>query len=232
MELAKALAGLKTFCESVTTQSRVEMDWLQRENERLRHLLAEHDPLAAAAAATVAPAPAVDQELLEHIALLEDELRAKEAVLAEFQARPPAEVRTTDVDIEDYEAELNEFRRQLEADRHALDGEREQLAVRSAELQDTLRQSELDLSRERAQMARERAQLDRLRVEIRAEIDRAQRDAGVREKLAPVRRLQDEMTERHRLPDSHTPPPADPNDGGSAVLRWRTLLARLNDSPA
>jgi DNA repair exonuclease SbcCD ATPase subunit len=229
MELAKAFAGLKSFCDTIGTQSRAETEWLARENDRLRALLAQENPDAAQASPP--PMPEILHELQERVDLLEEQLREKESVIAEFQAQPPARVPSTDAELEDFEAELNEFRRHLEADRQALDDEREQLAARNVELQETLRQSELDLSRERAQLARERAQLDRLRVEIRQEIDRAQRDAGVREKLAPVRRLQDEMTEKHRLPES-TPPAIEQRDPGSDVLRWRSLLARLSDSPA
>ena len=50
--------------------------------------------------------------------------------------------------------------------------------------------------RSAAEFARERIRLERMREEIRAEADRVQREAGVRENLAPVNKLREEINQK------------------------------------
>jgi chromosome segregation ATPase len=138
-------------------------------------------------------------QLQEQITLIE-ELRQ--------QCQEMADLSPEGRDAADYEAELNEFRRQIESDRQTLNEEIKQLRARNAELNDAAREAELELSRERAQLARERVQLDRMREEIRQALERAQREAGVRELLAPLQRLKDEMAVRHRPPPQPNQTPA------------------------
>jgi hypothetical protein len=128
-------------------------------------------------------------------ALLRELLAEKDALLAELQQRPAARIEE-EFDAESYEAELNQFRRQLEQDRTRLNEEIDQLRGRNQELDETTREMEMEMSRERAELSRERTRLERLREEVRAELERFQRDAGMRERLAPVNRLREELNDR------------------------------------
>jgi len=100
------------------------------------------------------------------------------------------------IDLETYETELNQYRQQLENDRSRLNKEMDALRLRNEELDEATREMEMELSRERAELARERIRLDRLREEVRSETERTQRDAGVRESLAPVQKLRDELNQK------------------------------------
>jgi pSer/pThr/pTyr-binding forkhead associated (FHA) protein len=152
--------------------------------------------------------PAVDAEEVEKlhatVQMLRGLIEEKDALLDELQNRPAHPV--TDSDLAAMESELNGFRRQLEADRKKLSQEIEALRMRNQELDEATRELELEMSRERAELARERQRLERLREEMRAEFEKGQREGGVRERLAPVHRLREEINERRQAPA--TPPPA------------------------
>jgi hypothetical protein len=92
-----------------------------------------------------------------------------------------------------YVRELNAFRLELEADRRELNEQLCQLQSRQAEMEATARDSEMQMSRERAVIARERAELTRLRDEIRLVQDRSAREGGVRERLANLQRLKQQL---------------------------------------
>ena len=77
------------------------------------------------------------------------------------------------------------------------------------------------MSRERAQVARERAQLDRMRDEFRQEVERLQRNAGMQESLASVRKLKSEMSERNRAIDT---PVANGDQSDRVASRWRNFI--------
>jgi adenylate cyclase len=137
------------------------------------------------------------------------------------QGQPAAPRSAHSLDLDSYEAELNRDRQQLEAERGKLNQEIEQLRVRNEELDGATREMEMEMSKERADLARERVRLDRLREEIRSEVERVQRDAGIRETLAPVHKLREELaqkkpgTDGHRGADRLRPVPARPADAGS-----------------
>src|SRR5262249_15867307 len=97
------------------------------------------------------------------------------------------------IDLETYENELNQYRKQIDSDRTRLNNELDQLRQKNAERDEATREMAMELSRERAELARERIRLDRLREEVRTETERMQREAGVRESLAPVQRLREEL---------------------------------------
>jgi hypothetical protein len=79
---------------------------------------------------------------------------------------------------------------------------------------------ELELSRERAELARERQRLDRLREEARLELEKVQREAGVRDRLAPVQKLRDEIAGA-----------ATPAEEAGLTARLRNFRAKLSDAP-
>jgi chromosome segregation ATPase len=102
----------------------------------------------------------------------------------------------TEGDLERYEAELNEFRRQLETDRGKLNAECEMLRERNKELDEAIREMEMEMSKERAELARERIRLERVREEVKHDAERLQRELAVRDSMAPVQKLRDEMMQK------------------------------------
>ena len=177
---------------------------LREENEMLRQLLQEKDKLLDEIRGGAAPAtgelPAEVREQMEaqasELERLKGEVVRLEQQAAEQlqkEAAAPKVPLPEDGDLESYEAELIRDRQQLEADRTALNKEIETLRSRTTELDEATREMEMEMSRERAEMARERMRLDRLRDEIKSEMERLQRDGGVRESLASFQRLREEV---------------------------------------
>ena len=179
---------------------------LREENELLRRLLQEKDRFVeelrsaggTPASGTPPEAQAQTEAQAQELQLLRDQVAKLEKQVQEEQSKqapaddapsPPLD----DVDLDSLEAELRRERRQLEADRVKLNREIESLRTRNTELNEATREMEMELSRERAEMARERMRLDRMREDIKSEMERIQRDGGVRESLANVNRLRDEM---------------------------------------
>src|SRR5262249_16246256 len=222
--LTRMMTELRQIQENVSKQQCEELEALRRENEELRAALELREHQQASAWAD-APAPHADElnELRAGIDDLHRQLQEKDALLHELQEKQanPEDTPQPIGDVDAYEAELNQFRRQLEADRQALNQEIEQMRQRNTELDEATREMELELSRERAELSRERARVDRVREEVRLELDRMQRDNTVRERLAPVNRLKEEMSGR---------PAADENAG--LVARLQGLRGRLTDAPA
>jgi chromosome segregation ATPase len=193
-ELLRMMAELKQLQEVVRSGQAPELEALRRENEELRRNLAERDQAQAAPA--LPPEVVAERDALRaEVDQLRRLVQEKDALLAQLKDRPATAPRTAS-DLETYEAELNQFRLQLEEDRRRLNEELEHVRVRNQELDEANREMELELSRERVDLARERTRLERVRDEARAEMERFQRDAGVWNRLAPVQRLRDELTDR------------------------------------
>jgi hypothetical protein len=149
-------------------------------------------------------------------------MEEKEAALQELQQQvQPRDPETSGFDLAAYETELNRYRQQLETDRAKLNSEIEQLRQRNQELDEATREMEMELSRERAELARERTRLDRMREEVKGELERVQRDGTMRQNLAPVHKLRDEITQRKAGNGAAPQPDDNLND------RLRTLRNRL-----
>jgi chromosome segregation ATPase len=134
--------------------------------------------------------PAIEEsDPAVEILSLRKQLHEKDQLIERLRSQPGQE----SVDNESYEAELTGFRRQLEADRQKLNKETEQVRSRNKELDEATRELELEMSRERAELARERQRLERLRDDTRQELERIQRDAGLRDRLTPVNTLRDQI---------------------------------------
>jgi chromosome segregation ATPase len=211
-------------------QCLAELDVLRMGNECLQQMVAERDEHLGKLTQQLSSAAPENSEVETHlaeVAVLREQLKEKDALLAELRAARPETSPTPSLQDSDrdYEAELTDFRRQLEADRRELNEEIQQLRARNAELNEVVRETELQLSRERAQLARERVQLDRLREEIRQELERDQRTADVRERLAAVERLKEQVAERHRPAATSAAASAAPQPNGSTLARWRSLLS-------
>jgi chromosome segregation ATPase len=192
---------------------------LRKENTDLRQVVAE---LEEQLASRLEKSNETQLGLEEENAELRRAMREKEGFIEELRRSSLHLLENPEArEAADYEAELNEFRKQLESDRQELDVQLEQLRARNAELKEAAREAELEMSRERAQLARERAQLDRMRDEFRQEMDRAQRNAGMHESLASVRKLKNEISERNRAIDA---PASVPEHAERAASRWRSFL--------
>jgi chromosome segregation ATPase len=207
-----------------------ELEVLRMGNECLQQLVAQRDQQLSELNQKLTATPQSGQHTESshaEVEALRQQLEEREALIEELRAaRPEAPVASlAGVSDRDYEAELTEYRRELEADREKLNEEIQHLRARNAELDEAVREAELQLSRERAQLARERVQLDRMREEIRQELERAERDAGVRERLVAVERLKDEMAERHRTPGNGTAASPPQRQTGSPLSSWRSLLS-------
>lgn len=183
-------AKLKTRIRELESQVARSRD-RGNDSELLRHLrlLESEEPGAD---------PAVQARLQGEIDQLNQLLqeREKEIDALKKQATPVAKGTLRESDLENYESELNQYRRQLETDREKLNAEIEQLRERNAELDEAVREMEMEMSRERAELARERTRLDRMREDVRLEMERLQRDGPVRESLASVQKLREEMNQR------------------------------------
>jgi hypothetical protein len=77
-----------------------------------------------------------------------------------------------------------------------LERERKQLKDDEESLMQQMRQMEVGMSRERAELARQRNDFQRLQNDIRHELELAQRDATLRDRLAPLQRRHSEMMNR------------------------------------
>jgi chromosome segregation ATPase len=199
-----------------------ELNLLRRENREMHALLAEletqhHNGTKPASMATAESAAELEQ--------LRAQLQEKDKLIEEMRVDAANDLGGRDP--ETYEAELNKFRRQLEADRKKLNHELEQMRVRNEELDQATREMELEMSRDRADLARERQRLERLREDVRLELERVQRDGGMRDRLAPVQNLRDEINGRRNSTSDQTPKPSKED---ALQGRLRSLRNRMMDS--
>jgi hypothetical protein len=84
--------------------------------------------------------------------------------------------------------ELERERCQLEQERKQLEDDRMQLREDEESMMRQMREMELQMAKERAELARQRNELQRLHSEIRHELELAQRDAAVNERLKMLQR--------------------------------------------
>ncbi len=229
-EMGRLLKDLKQKYQGSHSHCLAELEVLRMGNDCLQQIVAERDQQLGELHQQLTALPQEHRQDETHLAELHDlreHLKEKEALIEQLQAARQETTASSFTDDHDYEAELTDFRRQLEADRQGLNKELEQLRSRNAELHDAARDAELQLSRERAQLARERVELDRMREEIRQQLECTQRDAGVRERLAAVERLKEEMVERQRQPkaDNGITAPFARRKSGSSLTSWRSLLS-------
>jgi hypothetical protein len=87
------------------------------------------------------------------------------------------------------EDELIALQQELERERDILKQDEQAMMAQ-------MREMEMQMARERADFARQRSELQRLQNELRHELEIASRDAALRERLAPLYKLQEEMQRR------------------------------------
>jgi chromosome segregation ATPase len=230
-ELAQMMADLKQMQEFFRSQQTPDVQALSQENEKLRRLLAERERELQQAKdlqrSDEPPSPSELEKLRNEVERLGQQLRDKDGLIERLRRNGSTDADKRIADVESYETELNQFRQQLQAERDKLTEEIQQLRARNTELDQATREMEMEMSRERAELARERTRLERLREEVRGESERLQRDAGMRQSLAPVQKLRDD-TYRKASINSPTPPPPAKED----VLndRLQAFRNRHNDT--
>jgi chromosome segregation ATPase len=178
-----------------------ELEVARAENELLHQLLKERESRLeeleqqCAAAAAVASADEAESLRADN-ARLKHRLAENDEIMEELRDRAAPRPPKAASELERYEAELNEYRKQLEADRAKLTAEIERARGRNQELDEATRDMEIEFSRERAEIARERIRMERMREEIKADMEKMQRELSMRESLAPVQRLRDEIAQK------------------------------------
>lgn len=115
--------------------------------------------------------------------------------------------------------ELERERCQLEQERRTLESDQQQLREDEESMMRQMREMELQMAKERAELARQRNELQRLHSEIRHELELAQRDAAVNERLKLLQRRHKEVEEGSQTPGGETKPipktPPTKKDSGS-----------------
>jgi chromosome segregation ATPase len=119
--------------------------------------------------------------------------------------------------------ELERVKVELEQQRHQLEEDEESLMAQ-------MRQMEMTMSRERAELARQRSELQRLHNDLRHEMETAARDAGLRDRLMPLQRRQQEAARGGAA--GETSQGSDPNlshamDESSAKKNSSSFFRRL-----
>jgi chromosome segregation ATPase len=224
-QLDDLLASLQEAGPPVESVDAGELERLREENEKLRHgaaarsgvpdeklrqLKKENEELKQLVAVleqgqSLQPSAGTQDEAGE-VQRLRRLLAEKQAELDEFNRQAEEALGHTEMGF--VEAQLVEYRRQLETDRQKLNREVEQLRMRNQEMDEAIREMELEMSRERAELGRERQRLERMREDVRLEQERLQREAGMRERLAPVKNLREEITGKRQSVNDQTPRPA------------------------
>jgi len=167
------------------------LDERERQLAELHNLLGTAEPAGSLGASEARLAPLqAENDLLKQL------LAEKDSLVEELREKAAPKPAKSASELERYEAELNEYRLQMEADQGKLTRELEQLRVRNQELDDATREMEMEMSRERAEMGRERIRVERMRDELKTDMEKMQREMSVRECLAPVQRLRDEMAQK------------------------------------
>jgi hypothetical protein len=260
-ELARMMQELKLMQDAMRGQKYEELEQAQRELVQIRRSMADQDQLCAelkaenkslrrmldefdqerAAALAVAEAASKEPKNSPILEALVEEMKGEIVALREKLQQKRAEIKKlkeeqlalpAGIDADSLEAELIRFRQQLEADRKALAKEMAQLRERNEELEEARREMELELSRERAELSRERTHLERMREEVRQDMERIQRDSEVRERLAPVQQLREQLVNRKpgpQVPGRQSSMPPLPAPPQPTAPQESTLMCRLRN---
>jgi hypothetical protein len=191
-----------------------ETEELKAENQELRTLVAELEESLAAASQAGGGGGAKDSSWedreREYEALLEEKSEKIRELFVKIQELEKqggaggsgkeggaAPARETPADNEELLAlsdELERERCQIEQERRTLDEDRRQLREDEESMMRQMREMELQMAKERAELARQRNELQRLHGEIRHELELAQRDAAVNERLKLLQRRHREVS--------------------------------------
>ena len=219
-----------------------EHEKLAQENEELRSIIAELRQLLDESASKGQESfedrekeyEAMLDEKSDVIRTLHVKIQEMEAQLKDAPAAPPAgggggENMPNNEELEALNDELERERCQLEQERTTLEDDRRQLREDEEAMMRQMREMELQMAKERAELARQRNELQRLHSEIRHELELAQRDAAVNERLRMLTRRHQEVGEpgaadegdRPKSKPSLRPPKSQepPKKEGSSIMR-------------
>jgi hypothetical protein len=177
-ELRNIIAELKQCLEETTAKSKADGSWEDREREY----------------------EALLDEKTEMIRELHVRVQELEKQLAEGGGGGGGETRSAGgggaADQEELLAlsdELERERCQIEQERQQVEADRRQLREDEDAMMRQMREMELQMAKERAELARQRNELQRLHSEIRHELELAQRDAAVNERLRLLQRRHNDV---------------------------------------
>jgi hypothetical protein len=165
-ELRSIIAELKQCLEEQTSQGKPEQSWEDREREYEAMIEQKSDAI---------------REL--HLRVQDLEKQASESGGGGSGDEAPEQE-----ELLALSDELERERCQLEQERQSLDADRRQLREDEESMMRQMREMELQMAKERAELARQRTELQRMHSEIRHELELAQRDAAVRERLEKLQR--------------------------------------------
>jgi hypothetical protein len=213
-----------------------EVGQLRAENARLRARVEELEQELLATAQQREQTWSEQQR--EYEALLEEKSEVIRGLHLKLQELKPADGQPAAGEADAADA-ASAPRDDLEALRQQLERQRQQLEEDEAALEQQMKQMEVTMSRERVELARQRSELQRLHNDFKHELEMAARDEKLRERLAPLQRLQQQVmsskgTGSGRPTSSELPRPASvpnlappgpsaptppPRPGSSGLLR-------------
>jgi DNA repair exonuclease SbcCD ATPase subunit len=211
-----------------------EVERLRMENEELKMKLEEMHQLLEEATSKNSGAVSSEREK-EYESLLEEKseiirnlhLKIQELEQQAASHKPPP----NEQELLALSDELERERCQLDQERRQVEEERKQLKEDEQTMMTQMREMEVQMARERAEMARQRNELQRLHSEIRHEIEVAQRDGLLNERLKTLQRKHQEVsnrkgaapeptsTGRSAVEDSETPAQQAQKPKDSGILR-------------
>jgi hypothetical protein len=175
-ELRCTIIELKQQLE--TAASPEERSWAEREKE-YENILEEKSEVIRSLHLKI-------QELQAH----REQAAPEQAPKAEHAALPNEDELQAVCD------ELERERAQLDAERHQMEQDRAQLQADEEALMKQMREMEMSMSRERAELARQRNELQRLHQDIQHALELASRDASLRDRLGPLQRRHQDISNR------------------------------------
>jgi DNA repair exonuclease SbcCD ATPase subunit len=176
-----------------------DVEKLQAENAELRSIIAELNQQMQSAADSARLAW-IEREK-EYDSMLEEKselIRSLHLKMQEVQeGSAPADGRPqNEEEFQQVYDELERERTQLDQERRQMNEDRAQLQADEEALMKQMREMEMSMSRERAELARQRNELQRLHTDIKHELELAERDASLRDRLAPLQRRHQDISNR------------------------------------
>lgn len=223
----------------MTEEEAVAAADLRDENERLRGIVSELRQLLDETTAKGQDDGGWSEQEKEYEAMLEDKsetIRTLHVEIQELEGQlsgegggdsAPSEQQPSfsDADLSALSDDLERERIAMQQQEKQLESDRMQLREDEDSMMRQMREMELQMAKERAELARQRNELQRLHSEIRHELELAQRDAAVNERLKLLRRNQppedkDDAPVKPTKKSSQgtKPKKPEPGKGGSGLL--------------
>lgn len=199
--------------EEAAGESAAELERLRAENEELRAIIAEMrtqlDDAMSKGQDVWADREREYEGLLEEKSEVIRNLHIRMQELEKYAAAGPPVVVPKEEELLGLSDELDRERCQIEQDRKQLEEDRRQLREDEDSMMKQMREMEIGMAKERAELHRKGIELQRLQAEIRHEIEQAQRDSTLNERLRMLQRKSQDAGGKGggELPPSDAPPP-------------------------